>query len=557
MKLFFLAIIFINNLYSFIDERKIDVYFINGMRNSQDQAEDNRLFLQTKIQNNILSKDEYLQKHVKVDLAYNISYGDIDDFAETYYQLRQEGQINNVIGFFDFFKKLYSGELDLSITGLIAEFNSYADIENIEADTINSIVDQYKNNTLNNSRKLLIVSHSQGTLFSNRTYKQVDEYTDYIYNLQIGSIADKVLGNGSYITLKGDEVVTRIQNSLPWNVENSTIGHGFISHYLTDINGSAKITENLTSYLNNLKLTKTQWEIIDRVNEDTCEYKLTLKNSITNEIIENVYPFSKDTNNSYVYKVPYEDSSEYVLANLGGNNIIEQNSSAGNCYHLEGTQQYIKQEMARDMPFQIFLKSDYGEIYMYIYLDSKHTNFYTNNLKQKDITLFHIYEYTDIPSSIYYGTYSRYYYKGKYSIYNNEGFGTPDNISLAESIILSGIDGSDIFPYSLTMDCDAEYGVTGNPKTPRIITYDIKKGEKFDLTINPNQNIYFSMDIDNNDCFDNDDYYFIGGYAFLGYKDGAKETVEKIKSIITDYKLMNKNEFLNKHLNKFGGLILN
>ncbi len=94
---FILALsLFIATLYAEnINECKIDIYFGNGVWNQPEEAEEGRKKLQTYIiDKEIIKNDPELQaKYGEAKLQHNWSYGDMMDLLETFYQLKETGQI--------------------------------------------------------------------------------------------------------------------------------------------------------------------------------------------------------------------------------------------------------------------------------------------------------------------------------------------------------------------------------------------------------------------------------------------------------------------------------
>ena len=88
---------FSSSYASFIDERKTDIYFGNGVWNDIDQAGDGQDALNGVIQRDIINYDQVLQaNYSEVKLQYNWGQGPMDDILETYYQLKEAGQINGI-----------------------------------------------------------------------------------------------------------------------------------------------------------------------------------------------------------------------------------------------------------------------------------------------------------------------------------------------------------------------------------------------------------------------------------------------------------------------------
>ncbi|DAB30570.1 MAG TPA: hypothetical protein CFH84_03330 [Sulfurimonas sp. UBA12504] len=83
-----------------INECKTDIYYGNGVWNQPDDAEDGRIELQYLIDNN----PELQAKYGEVKLQYNWGQGNMLDVLETYYQLREAGQVED----YQFFAVIYA-----------------------------------------------------------------------------------------------------------------------------------------------------------------------------------------------------------------------------------------------------------------------------------------------------------------------------------------------------------------------------------------------------------------------------------------------------------------
>jgi len=84
-----------------INECKIDIYFGNGVWNSPEGAEDGRKKLDKKIKKFIIKDNSKHQvKYGEINLQYNWGRGGVNDLLETYYQLKEAGQLGN-IGYYE------------------------------------------------------------------------------------------------------------------------------------------------------------------------------------------------------------------------------------------------------------------------------------------------------------------------------------------------------------------------------------------------------------------------------------------------------------------------
>jgi len=108
--------------------------------------------------------------------------------------------------------------------------------------------------------------------------------------------------------------------------------------------GGTNITHTNTEYtLEPLGLkipreTEGEWEIISHQDIGTCDWRITVKNTITGEEHSGVYPFNS---NGHVYQL--ECGGEWVMASCGGYEI--QTGSGDLCYTLLGTGETIRINM--------------------------------------------------------------------------------------------------------------------------------------------------------------------------------------------------------------------
>ncbi len=205
-----------------------DIYFGNGVWNTEEQAIENKIAL-TKL---LLYKAENpldLQKEgteFVFKLAYNPSRGVREDLVETFWQLRESGQITD-----GYFMAVYAAlatesgaeEFIAKLKKIIAEYN--ADVDSMFA--------LYKRSSFDQKRNVLLVAHSQGNLFGNRMYTLMSDRQKRKFRMvSVGTPADHVAGDGPYVTLTGDFVIRPIPGSLPANADG--FGHTFVGAYLDE-----------------------------------------------------------------------------------------------------------------------------------------------------------------------------------------------------------------------------------------------------------------------------------------------------------------------------------
>jgi len=86
------------------------------------------------------------------------------------------------------------------------------------------------------------------------------------------------------------------------------------------------------------------WSIIDEQNKDTCDYKVTAKDSTTGSVVNDVYPFN--TINGKVYNA----NGAWVMGSCGGTYVYQTTlMPADECWILGGTDERIKIENKCDI----------------------------------------------------------------------------------------------------------------------------------------------------------------------------------------------------------------
>ncbi len=308
-----------------VNECKTDVYFGNGVWNTEKSADISRQELDNIIKDEIIKGDPALQaKYEKVKLAYNWSADKNYDLVETFYQLRQEGQLSQWL-FYQLLDALEtrtlsdaSGEDMRTIRDKLIEA-----IGSVEQYNVDEILKKYYEESFQYSHRVLLVSHSQGNLFANRVYDSIDptDYKAYFANVQVASPASSVhASHGNYITGWVDPIINPIPGSMESNADLDGFGgHAFVEAYLDSSDAYAKIVNAIKTQLNVLDTADSQWLKDQEVDKDTCDYRITVKHRFDSslEIGENVYPFAANQK-LYPAKNQQSGETEYVKASYGG-----------------------------------------------------------------------------------------------------------------------------------------------------------------------------------------------------------------------------------------------
>jgi len=174
--LLILSITFIKAELLKVDESKVDIYFGNGVKNTKKEASAGKDALEEIIQLYIIGEDSILQrKYGKLKLSYNWGLGDVNDLLETFYQLKEAGQMS----YYDIYDILsratYSGLVGLAlspsvIAGLMARM---PDIGETEQKNIDKMLPKYYEESFKWSHCVLLVSHFLVTTDTAATRKNI------------------------------------------------------------------------------------------------------------------------------------------------------------------------------------------------------------------------------------------------------------------------------------------------------------------------------------------------------------------------------------------------
>jgi hypothetical protein len=310
-----------------VNECKTDIYYGNGVWNEPESAAASQLKLQTYvIEPEIIKNNPLLQvKYGQTKLAYNWGQGTLLDVLETYYQLKEAGQMEG-IGFYTAIVALTVKLPNITLSAVATQKLMEPFTKDWEQGNVDEMWDKYYNESFKLGHRVLLVSHSQGNLFANRIHDKLTpaQYQDYFANFQVASPASEVNAvKGGYVTLYGDPVINPIPGSMGGNV-NGSPGHAFIEAYLAQSDPYNKIVAGIKQLLPTLDSELSQWETDQELEPNTCESKITVKHRFDEsiEMGEKVYPFN---GSKKLYQAKNEAGSlEYVKASSGGENILSE-----------------------------------------------------------------------------------------------------------------------------------------------------------------------------------------------------------------------------------------
>jgi len=230
-----------------------DIYFGNGVWNpDQDQVRNEQL----KGLKNLMegSNPTIFNKQNEKPLyqwkvVYNPSYGTIDDIIETFWQLKESGQISE-----GYFGAVYaaltweeSGEFYNKLDDVIQHYNH----------DVSNMLTIYQESSFSQKHNVLLVAHSQGNLWGNKMYTLLsDEQKQKFRMISVGTPANHIMEpnqTAPYVTLYGDFIIRPIIGSLSANTNGG--GHSFVSAYLGKIDARIKISAYVKTAYDNLMQT--------------------------------------------------------------------------------------------------------------------------------------------------------------------------------------------------------------------------------------------------------------------------------------------------------------
>ncbi|TJZ66379.1 hypothetical protein [Chitiniphilus eburneus] len=249
------------------------VVHINGITTTIRDARKNTKWLYEAL-------EQELGHPVKTDLAYNQTHGFFADIAQTFYQLSQQNpdtapeQIAEALLYGNAPEGMDARVAEAAIRYYQAKAEQAA-LAQLTLDEEGEILRDIRRATAE-ADKVLLVPHSQGNLFANRMYTLLTESGELRpQDLRIhgfASPADRVLGNGSYLTSRYDVVISSLdllRKVLPHNIEiprtkADLLGHGFKEVYLNpSLNGREAATTGLLAAMAAMNTTPYPADIAD------------------------------------------------------------------------------------------------------------------------------------------------------------------------------------------------------------------------------------------------------------------------------------------------------
>jgi hypothetical protein len=208
-----------------------DIYTGNGIMTndaSPSQAENNMIALKLHMLYKAngasrLDPQKY-GKDYQFKYIHNPSYGFVNDILETFYGLKETGQISE--GYFTFILNITTGNLTID-----EAVQKYRQIVSTYEKDVSSIYNQYVASSFYKKHNVLLVAHSQGNIVGNKIFtKLTSSQIKKFRMVSVATPANSVAGGGPHVTVHGDGVIQPVPGALSSNVGGT--GHNFITTYL-------------------------------------------------------------------------------------------------------------------------------------------------------------------------------------------------------------------------------------------------------------------------------------------------------------------------------------
>lgn len=215
---------------------------INGITTSRDDADESLIQLQK-------LAEERIGPPIEGVLAYNRTKNFFADIQQTFYQLKMQDPNTQDEKIAEALLGSIPPDMNMQVAEAAKKYylekQERAALAQLTIDEQSDIIQAIKSN-IQAGDKILLVPHSQGNLFANSTYTRLTSIEgikpDDIKIFGVASPADRVLGNGAYVTSKNDVVIQSLAkipflNVLPRQLNlpisgADPLGHGFKEIYL-------------------------------------------------------------------------------------------------------------------------------------------------------------------------------------------------------------------------------------------------------------------------------------------------------------------------------------
>lgn len=328
-----------------IDECKSDLYYANGILIQNSKFEAEKIWEEKAVK--LLADSQELRKNIySYKVAYNHSYSTISDLFEAFIQ-KTEAESGYKVTWeaFKLFVGLKLKKAD-DLLSLAENVNN-----SVESHDLTNHINAYKD-SIKSGHGVIVISHSQGNLFTNRAYGKLDEWMKpYFHNMGVATPAHEVASGGPYVTFDNDPI-HYVPNALDDNLHNE-------NRYYSHTNALGEQVEALTgafhafdyylgspAVINNVSVSSnqasekikifiiesiqahaeapSQWVVNQAFEKNTENYKITVKHLYDPEVsigVTKVYPFNKDKK---LYHINDGNITGYVKASCGGEEILDQ-----------------------------------------------------------------------------------------------------------------------------------------------------------------------------------------------------------------------------------------
>jgi len=185
-----------------IDERITDIYFANGIMNSEADAEASLRLIKNELARVKYNNDKAeMLKHHNFDTAYNESYGMSADIFESFLQVISQSPTSQSI--WSAFKNYVGHRLGKVVNpiDLVEDWTTKAK----NAD-LSEQVTKYKD-SIKAGHGVIVIAHSQGNLFTNEAYAKLKPWMHNYFNMiSVASPTSTVSGGGDIISWDNDLV---------------------------------------------------------------------------------------------------------------------------------------------------------------------------------------------------------------------------------------------------------------------------------------------------------------------------------------------------------------
>ena len=340
LKIILLCTLLISSIFANtekINEYKSDLYYANGIMIGETKKQANSTW-KNKIDDLFSNNQDMINKSINTKVSYNASENLFDDLYEAFLQ---SGNEQGWLTFSKYIPTYYGDKIPDSVNthrpNLVTQINAYKE-------------------SIKLGHGVIVIAHSQGNYYTNEAYKELDEWMKpYFHMMGVATPADHVAGGGTYVTFHND-IINLVLRGLASNRHNpntqhdpilSYDAHDFYNSYMTAGNTKNEIQNFILGKINEHKNEPSQWEVENKLRENTEDYKVTLKHrfdtSITTMKDIEVYPFNLEKKLYHVKDVTVNDNAikgnGWVMASFGGSEVLDSwdEQKDNESYKLDGT----------------------------------------------------------------------------------------------------------------------------------------------------------------------------------------------------------------------------